>query len=443
MIEELTYKVLWVDDQEEIVESTKLDADEYGIELDHYTNWQEAEVALRNNFEDYSAIILDAFCKINKKEDKKEEFINAVLPSLARLYGEKNKLIPWYILSAGTMNYFSHTVQGAEYQHQTSEWGQMLYIKDVPDDDPKNSRFLFENIKRVGKSQANNIVLFRHKEIFSYLGKDRLIDERARKAMLKMLSALYLPEENIKYEYAGNPLRKVVEYIFRSARKLGFLTSDCFDNKDHIVLLDASRYLSGLTINCYDGRTVKYQARWGKPGTGKDGAGGDTVFPSDIAMLVKNILNYSSSDSHTYEEEPYLIDEQTKELFFGYVMQLCHVIKWFGKYAENNPDIEANTKKQMIIKQSKEELKPKEKEKQKKMEIEKVSVSIAPPTIEEIKSKKYLIMRDGATLYCGRCKLDASISYTSGQVVLEEIVNNEGDDKTNYPYIATKISKIS
>ena len=156
-----------------------------------------------------------------------------------------------------------------------------------------------------------------------------------------------------------------------------------------------------------------------------------------------NILNYSSSDSHTYEEEPYLIDEQTKELFFGYVMQLCHVIKWFGKYAENNPDIEANTKKQMIIKQSKEELKPKEKEKQKKMEIEKVSVSIAPPTIEEIKSKKYLIMRDGATLYCGRCKLDASISYTSGQVVLEEIVNNEGDDKTNYPYIATRISKIS
>ena len=160
MIEELTYKVLWVDDQEEIVESTKLDADEYGIELDHYTNWQEAEVALRNNFEDYSAIILDAFCKINKKEDKKEEFINAVLPSLARLYGEKNKLIPWYILSAGTMNYFSHTVQGAEYQHQTSEWGQMLYIKDVPDDDPKNSRFLFENIKVLSSVEAGRLTRF-------------------------------------------------------------------------------------------------------------------------------------------------------------------------------------------------------------------------------------------------------------------------------------------
>ena len=108
------------------------------------------------------------------------------------------------------MNYFSHTVQSAEYQHQTEEWGQMLYIKDAPDDDPQNSRFLYENICRVGKAQANNAVLFRHREVFSYLGTDKLIDERARKIMLKMLSALYLPEENIKYEYAGNPLRKVV-----------------------------------------------------------------------------------------------------------------------------------------------------------------------------------------------------------------------------------------
>ena len=69
-------------------------------------------------------------------------------------------------------------------------------------------------------------------------------------------------------------------------------------------MLDASRYLAGLTIDCYQGRKVSHQARWGKAGEGKDGAGGDSVFPSDIAMLVKNILNYASSDSHTYEELP-------------------------------------------------------------------------------------------------------------------------------------------
>ena len=166
MVEDITYKVLWVDDQKEIVESTKLDADEYGIELDHYSNWQEAETALENNFEDYTAIILDAYCQIKPTENIKEEFINAVLPSLSKVFGRKQKFIPWYILSAGTMNLFSHTINCAEYQHNTEEWGRMLYIKDVPDENPQNSHFLFENIRRVGKNQSNNIVLFRHKEVF-------------------------------------------------------------------------------------------------------------------------------------------------------------------------------------------------------------------------------------------------------------------------------------
>ena len=443
MNEELTYKVLWVDDQEEIVESTKLDADEYSIELDHYTNWQEAETALKNNFEDYTAIVLDAFCKVRQDEDIKDVFISAVLPRLARICGEKKRFIPWYILSAGTMENFSRTVEGAEYEHQTSEWGQMLYLKDVPDDDPKNSRILYENILRVGKAQANNIVLFRHRDVFTYLGEGKLIDERARKAMLKMLSALYVPEENIKYEYVGNPLRKVIEFIFRAAKKLGLLTEDCFDEKDHIVLLDANRYLSGLTINCYDGREIKYQARWGKAGTGKDGSGGEFVFPSEIAMLVKNILNYSSSESHTYEEKPYLIDEQNKELFFGYLMQLCHVIKWFGQYASDNSDIERNKKMQRVIGISKDSIKSKTKDELIVKKIKKEDVGIVTsvcPTLEEIIGKQYLVMKDGKTLYCGNCKLDASLHCKEYQkVTLVNAIPNEGEDKDRFAYIATEI----
>lgn len=441
MLDKMIYKVLWVEDQKEIVESTKLDADQYGIELDHYSNWQDAEVNLRNNFDDYTAIILDAYCKIKPTEDIKEEFINAVLPSLARMFGEKKRFIPWYILSAGTMNYFTHTVQGAEYQHQTDEWGQMLYIKDAPDDDPKNSRFLYENICKVGKEQANNIVLFRHRDVFSYLGKDKLIDERARKIMLKMLSALYIPEENIKYEYAGNPLRKVIEYVFRAAKKIGILTEACFDSKDHIVLLDASRYLAGLNINCYEGKKITHQARWGKAGTGKDGAEGDCVFTNDIAMLVKNILNYSSSDSHTYEDLPYLIDEQNKELFFGYVLQLCHVIKWFGKYADEHSNIEENRKMQIVMDAPAEMSKSKESFKVKKAsKAKEVIIQTVPPSAEDFKGRKYLVNKDGDTLYCGSCKLDSSLPCKGGQIVtIIDVKTNEGEDKGKYPFVAIKV----
>ena len=209
-----TYKVLWVDDDENIVVSTKLDAEDYNLELVHFSNWEEAEISLRKHFDEYSAIILDANCKINKDSLEQEEFITAVLPSLSILFGEKRRSIPWFLLSAGTMSNFNSIVTGAKYQHSKheEEWGNMLYLKDVPDDDEHNSSFLFQNIQRIAKDQSFNVVLFRHREVFSYMGKDKLIDSRARKLMLRMLSALYYPEENIKYEFEGNPLRKVIEY---------------------------------------------------------------------------------------------------------------------------------------------------------------------------------------------------------------------------------------
>ena len=441
MVTDITYKVLWIDDDDTIVKGTKQDADEYGIVLDRFSNWQEAESALKNNFEDYTAIIFDAFCRVKPGEDIKDVFINAVLPPLAQICGEKKRYIPWYILSAGTMENFSRTMEGAEYQHQTSEWGQMLYLKDVPDDDPKNSRFLYENILRVGKSHANNIVLFRHRDVFFYLGEGKLIDDRARKKMLKMLCALYVPEENIKYEYAGNPLRKVVEYIFRAARKIGLLTNNCFDSKDHIVLQDASRYLAGLTINCYEGREIKKQARWGNAGSGRDGSGGDYVFPNDVAMIVKNILNYSSSDSHTDEEKPYLIDEENKELFFGYLMQLCHVIKWFGKYADEHSNVEENRKKQKIVKvSSTDKGKERSKIKESGKKVKEIKI-VSPSSAEDFKGRKYLISNDGVTLHCGSCKLDSSIPCKGGLVIIDEVIPNEGEDKDKYPFIVIKASK--
>ena len=74
MMTEVTYKVLWVDDDETIVASTLQDAEDYNLELVHFTNWQDAEVALRKHFQEYSAVILDANCKIHRDSIEEEEF---------------------------------------------------------------------------------------------------------------------------------------------------------------------------------------------------------------------------------------------------------------------------------------------------------------------------------------------------------------------------------
>ena len=433
----IEYKVLWVDDDLSIVSGTQLNAEDYHLKLDHYSNWEEAEKALRKDFDGYSAIILDANCKIKKADVEQEEFITAVLPSLLSIFGEKRRTIPWYMLSAGTMSMFQSIVTGAKYQHakHEEEWGNMLYLKDAPDDSEQCSSKLFANIERVAKDQAMNVVLYRHSDVFQYLGKDKLIDSRARKLMLKMLSALYYPEENIKYEYAGNPLRKVLEYVFRAARKKGLLAEECFDSRDHIVLQDASRYMGGLTVNCYESKKIKYTTRYGNAGTGKEGAGGDTIFPDDIAMISKNTLNYTSSDSHTEEDEPFFIDEANKELFFSFVMQVCHLIKWFGKYVELHPDVNANKQMQQILPP------PPEKNQNKKQFLDqRTSTEQQTLSKDKIIGMTYLITKVNGVSVCGKsCKLSDQLKNRSGAVTITALEDNSGDDKEVYPYIVTEV----
>ena len=291
---------------------------------------------------------------------------------------------------------------------------------------------LFDNIKRVASSTGINTVLFRHSEVFKYLGEGRVFGYiKARTYMLKMLSALYYPEENLNFEYEGNPLRKVIEYIFRGANKYGLLPDDCFDTNGHIILLDASRYMAGIEINVYDGRTIKHKVRYGEIG--------ESIFNQEIAMFVKNILNFSSSDSHTNEDDPYVIEEDKKEIFFGYVLQLCHVVKWVGEYIESHTNTEENKSKVKVI--------PVEVVKAKQDTDEKAAIK-AESKLIEIPSKESIIGTETNIIYhrCGKlacgayCKLDSKWSSSIGKkATIKSLEVNEGKDSKDLPYIATEI----
>lgn len=85
------------------------------------------------------------------------------------------------------------------------------------------------------------------------------------------------------------------------------------------------------------------------------GVENDTIFPKYMGFITQNILNFASANSHTSEMNEYTIgdkdlaiDENEKELFFGYVLQLCHVIKFFGHFVEKHND--KNTNLSMIKK---------------------------------------------------------------------------------------------
>ena len=402
-MEETIYKVLWIDDQPEIVQGYQLLAGLRNIQLIHYESWSDAKPALEKDFNELTAIILDANCKWDTSEETpSQNFLGDVLSELLRLFGDRHREIPWYVLSAGTMSNFdtiTNVVISRERRAKEQDWGATVYLKDNINTSRENNQ-LFENICRVGQSKSNNLVLFRHRDTFKYLGSGALISDEARKILLKALAVLYFPEENLNYEFAGNPLRKVLEYLFRSANKQGLLPDEFFDKNGNPVLWDSMQYMSGLEPS-----NIKFRY----------GSEGEAIFPKRQNHLVLNILNFVNEDSHTGSDEnaPYIIDAESKDLFFGFLFQLLHVIKFYGQFVEAHPDVAAN--------------------KAKKQKIQTAA--------DLVIGYEGIVLADFKFNYCGTTILSHKLGCRPGQKVrIEEATLNTGANKDKYPTYATKVT---
>lgn len=413
---DIRYKVLWVDDlsdtQDEIFaggfESV---ADEYGVDLTMFTNWEEAEIELKKNFKFYSAIILDANCKYGKNDNKTDEyFIPSVISSLSGIFGEKRQTKPWYILSAGTMSKFDDVIQIAQRDHAAhqEEWGNMVYLKDAIDNSPNSIDAMFTSIIKVANAQNENIVAFNFQDVFKYLGEGKLICKEARAIMMDMLCAFYFPADNWQFKYEGNPLRKVMEYIFRAAFNHGLLPQECFERDNQLNLLESNRYMSGLV-------TKHSELRYGSEN--------DTIFPKSIGNITLQILNFTNVDSHTNEEHPYTIDdddlvisENEKELYFSYVLQLCHVIKFFGTFVASHPNREHNRRMKRIV-------------------------SVPTPHFDSTSTspigQKSMIFAGENGPYISNCRLAPCFAkYVGKYATITEVNPNNGKDATEFPFYA-------
>ncbi len=446
-MEQNSYNVLWVEDNDKIVEGYQSRARRAGLNLVRVSNWDEAKKKLDADFEDYSAIILDAACKIHETDEiDKESFIPVVLPKLSEIFATKQKYIPWYILSAGTMTRFDFVVDAAqEYRVEfKEEWGEMVFKKDAPADEPSSPESLFRQICKVAEEKAQNSVLYRHQSVFSYLGTRRLINYRqAREYMLKMLDALYFPEDHLKYEYEGNPLRKVLEYLFRAAAEKGLLPKDCFDvkhNDGNVVLQNAFKFMSGKDVVFSEGGQILYKVRWGKAGDVFDGSGKgcDRIFDKETEACVKSVLDYANRESHSGGDETYVINAARREVFFANVMYLCHIIRQFGKYVEKHPDVEKNRKMHRRIENDAPAMpEPPKPEKKKPTVISK----------EDMVGKEGYVLNTDKFSYVLSCILSpecAALVKVSDRIRIDDVEENS-DEKTKkkYPFIATKITPVA
>lgn len=403
MEDKVYYKVLLVDDNKSLGASLLNQAERNGLDLRQYECWEEAKQMLinREDFSSWDAIILDARC-VDKKGDPADlHFLGTALRDLSGLFERHSTQTPWYVLTAGGKEDFQFVMEGiSRYPRDEKAWGKMLYFKDSPADENGKDDVdcLFENIQRVAPLKTTNQIKHLYREMFKAM--DACLDGKGKGIMMEILTALHFPEyrKDFDPDKQYNRLRKIVESLFHSANKIGLLPDEYF-KKGRPILQEASRYMAGENPKHIPMR---------------HGEENEYIFPPIIASSVKNILDVTNTGSH--------IEVNQANLLFGYALQLCEVIVWFGDYAMNHSDIEKNLSKC------------------KRIELQNTdNVEIQAP---EYEGKSFLLEQDEkGTLHAGFCLVHKKHQEKLGEmVILRNVVKNTDKATRNlYLYYANVV----
>ena len=323
-------KVLWVENDPEVIEAYPMEAYEYGIHLVPFTNWDEAEVALKNDFDQWSAIILDAKCCLHSDSaDNATVFLTNVFNSITQLCNGK-RFIPWFVLSGQAEDNIKDLVVESR-KSWDGDWEKSYYDKAT------DREILYSRVRYFAEKFMSASMKIHHiyKEVFNAIDNLKLHDD-VDNYLTDLLIELHfsnLDERNLNENYSK--VRKSIEYIFKKMIELGMLPP-----QQKIKLNWCSLILAGK--QCLD-KNKNITAE-----------GTEVVLPQILQDNIKCMIQTSGSSLHTDDEK----DTETKHindylesvgnsayLIKSYALQICDLILWLDKYAVAHPDKEINSLK--------------------------------------------------------------------------------------------------
>lgn len=317
------YTVLWIDDNpsDEFVK----EAYEYNIHITTKENHTDGFNALKSDPGKWDAIIFDANCKISNDKDE--------TPSLHSLKESIHAIdkydIPWFVYTGGTYD----GVDSLKYVIYEREWDDRLYYSK-----PDEREELFENIKKSADRFPITQIRQMYADVFEVFKEESNGAEYAE-YITDILLSLHYPKKHLIKDIYFNQLRKVVEFIFRLANKLGLLHDNCLPN-GKVNLTDSWKFLSGKDASICEVRCTKEKEH----------------FPKTISDQLKNILDITNTESHSKKDTDEQKNVHNNYMLYSLTLSICNIIVWYKNYANNHRDIEEN-------KQSWEEFTPEEKEK--------------------------------------------------------------------------------
>lgn len=226
------YKVLFVDDDRRYAETLITKAEFHQLELDHYTNWEEAKTKLKIDFDAYVAVILDGKGKLNKDDvgDNNKHVYKAISDLME--YRGQGYFIPYFVLSA--------------YHEIRNTLDYKTYDKTIQDENA-----MFDAIHKSMEENPNYKTMAKYPEPFECFG-GRYLATTYEKLLINIINVSeneqFKDPENLLF----NPIRILLERVFERITEVDekVLPYALINfEKQRPALINCSKYLNGQSVS--------------------------------------------------------------------------------------------------------------------------------------------------------------------------------------------------
>jgi hypothetical protein len=301
------YKVIWFDDEHQKFQSIKDEALLEDVRLIGYSNALEGIPELRDNYNDYDAVILDGLFFKNEEQtgtDIDQSAFGEVAKVLSDLKAQ-NKILPWFIFS-GQSSFVKDKNVLVDVLKDISFANGKVFDKSIDQDFTD----LLNEIKKTADTNPERIIKVNNAEIFSLFEEGVLSDEVEGQLLSIFKNPCYYNRAELKAILTN--IRSIQESIFVKLEGINVLPKNMtFNNK--------VKHLSGNknAANGWNATTLEYQT-------------------SEIENLQKWIYLTCGTYIHHLDQVHYtgtvISNYAVQSLFSG----LLELLLWFKKiYKEN------------------------------------------------------------------------------------------------------------
>ncbi|MDG4950741.1 hypothetical protein NLM59_07375 [Weeksellaceae bacterium KMM 9724] len=393
------YRVLWFDDEFNTKGINTIDnANEEYIELIGVSNAEVGIEMLLNSWSSFDAILLDGlfFVKDSENESVTDQAFGKVAKAISDLKA-KGILIPWFVFS-GQPN-FVKSKNNFQALFEDEHFGKRTYDKNSDEDQAD----LWRDIKEACDKRVLTKLKLKYPNVFA-LCNNEYLGEKEYDRILQFIKDIEAPQDIYNPSDSVNPMRKVLEAIFKKLNELGLIPDEVY----HESLNGVSRFLSHA-----DNRYEYNQE----------------IINPIIAESIRYVLAITQDASHNlggkFKADSYLSHSNSTYLYQSLCYSLIEILDYLKTFIDDNSNKLENKSKWKYI------------------------TSISAEVELPMGGYEGIIEQDNfGNYYCGEYYLNYRLiqeNFKVGQKIKIKEINVNINKRTSnlFPYYAGKIEKIN